>query len=640
MKENCTKYFSNCKAVFQGGGCKGIAYIGAYRAAYERGVFFSELAGTSAGSIIAALIAAGATPDKLEEIVGSIDFNRFMRPVGEPTIKERISVWALNLFFPKTKALKKYRNYLSLRALETKYGVFDSEEIESFVEESLQSITGRRNVTFSDIIPDLHIVCCDIITHRVKIWNRENTPNELISKAVRSSCSIPVFFSPTDERYVDGGMLSNLPGHIFSEEPHYNKILCFSNSGESEPMGKGILNYISSLVGTIIDGAVEIQKQYVGEAYDVIINTGNTRATDFTRMQNASEREGLIKSGEDAMNRFLDDEYNCIHNSHKESRSTFNTEEMMHSMVAELSMERHDEICVVRQNTYWAWVLFLSVVKWINDGTVVRVVVPRVKDHDKHKVEEESRRRMLSAMGCHIIEDDSDNKVDGFFFKSNNIWTGVLCEKTAEGRFSAKFYKSMLESRLLASILSPYVSESVQMSGIITLKQNKEEDILDGIKRVAQYRNAKLYYKTISLESLVFLNQHIRALKYRQIQLLFDLYRDKDLNEFSSSALVFPNTKESLVGPPVVELRNGKYYLIEGNTRCVFAFRHGIRELKMVVAEDVSEPLPCSENVGYRITEVLLSDKKLEGETRYDGFEQQRFRHIEAAIRPNDTYMK
>lgn len=43
---NIVKYFTNCIAVFQGGGCKAIAYIGAYEKAYQEGVFFSELAGT------------------------------------------------------------------------------------------------------------------------------------------------------------------------------------------------------------------------------------------------------------------------------------------------------------------------------------------------------------------------------------------------------------------------------------------------------------------------------------------------------------------------------------------------------------------------------------------------------------------
>ena len=48
--------FINSKGVFQGGGCKAVAFIGAYEAALENGVCFTEFAGTSAGSIFAALM--------------------------------------------------------------------------------------------------------------------------------------------------------------------------------------------------------------------------------------------------------------------------------------------------------------------------------------------------------------------------------------------------------------------------------------------------------------------------------------------------------------------------------------------------------------------------------------------------------
>ena len=64
-----TDYFNNCIGVFQGGGCKAIAYIGAYKKAHELGIMFSEVAGTSAGSIIAAMIAIGCSPQRLEDIV-------------------------------------------------------------------------------------------------------------------------------------------------------------------------------------------------------------------------------------------------------------------------------------------------------------------------------------------------------------------------------------------------------------------------------------------------------------------------------------------------------------------------------------------------------------------------------------------
>ena len=41
------------------------AYVGAIQAAAERGVGFTEVAGTSAGSIVAALLGAGAKPAQL-----------------------------------------------------------------------------------------------------------------------------------------------------------------------------------------------------------------------------------------------------------------------------------------------------------------------------------------------------------------------------------------------------------------------------------------------------------------------------------------------------------------------------------------------------------------------------------------------
>ena len=43
--------------IFEGGGVKGLAHIGALAAAQQRGVNFTGVAGTSAGAIVAALIA-------------------------------------------------------------------------------------------------------------------------------------------------------------------------------------------------------------------------------------------------------------------------------------------------------------------------------------------------------------------------------------------------------------------------------------------------------------------------------------------------------------------------------------------------------------------------------------------------------
>ena len=65
--------FINSKGVFQGGGCKAVAFIGAYESALENGVCFTEFAGTSAGSIFAAIIAAGASVEEMKNFIDSLD---------------------------------------------------------------------------------------------------------------------------------------------------------------------------------------------------------------------------------------------------------------------------------------------------------------------------------------------------------------------------------------------------------------------------------------------------------------------------------------------------------------------------------------------------------------------------------------
>lgn len=51
--------------VFQGGGARGVAYAGALAALHARHHWFAAVAGSSAGAITAALVAAGLEPDRI-----------------------------------------------------------------------------------------------------------------------------------------------------------------------------------------------------------------------------------------------------------------------------------------------------------------------------------------------------------------------------------------------------------------------------------------------------------------------------------------------------------------------------------------------------------------------------------------------
>ena len=51
--------------MLEGGGVKGVGLVGAYAQLTEAGYEFHRIAGTSAGAIVGALIAAGMSPSEL-----------------------------------------------------------------------------------------------------------------------------------------------------------------------------------------------------------------------------------------------------------------------------------------------------------------------------------------------------------------------------------------------------------------------------------------------------------------------------------------------------------------------------------------------------------------------------------------------
>jgi predicted acylesterase/phospholipase RssA len=63
--------------VLEGGGVKGIALAGAYSVLKEAGYGFRRVAGSSAGSLVGALIAADVPPEHLAELIRAVDFRSF-----------------------------------------------------------------------------------------------------------------------------------------------------------------------------------------------------------------------------------------------------------------------------------------------------------------------------------------------------------------------------------------------------------------------------------------------------------------------------------------------------------------------------------------------------------------------------------
>src|SRR4051812_18106702 len=63
--------------VLEGGGVKGIGLVGAISVLEDRGWTFNRVAGTSAGAIVGALVAAGFTGGELTSIMSEVDYLKF-----------------------------------------------------------------------------------------------------------------------------------------------------------------------------------------------------------------------------------------------------------------------------------------------------------------------------------------------------------------------------------------------------------------------------------------------------------------------------------------------------------------------------------------------------------------------------------
>jgi NTE family protein len=164
--------------VFSGGGIKGFALIGAYDAVQKRGFQFKRVAGTSAGSIVAALIAARYTSDEIYQLVDELDVKKFL--------DERKTL----LPFSVTKWLLLY----------WRLGLYKGVELENWMAEKLAA---RDIRTFDDLPPQsLRVIASDLTNGRLVVLPDDlvhygiNPGSFPVAKAIRMSCSLPYFFEP------------------------------------------------------------------------------------------------------------------------------------------------------------------------------------------------------------------------------------------------------------------------------------------------------------------------------------------------------------------------------------------------------------------------------------------------------------
>lgn len=177
-----------------GGGVRGAAHIGAIKALEENGIKIDAVAGTSAGSIVAALYGMGYSAEEMIKL-----FNYFAK-----------SVMAIS---PKYV----FGNIKEVRGIKLG-GITSSYNIESAIEEAgkLKNIKDIRDIRLPISIPATDLISDrEIIFTNSKDLEGEEYIHEIeIGKAVRASSTFPIMYAPFEYKefqFVDGGVFDNLP---------------------------------------------------------------------------------------------------------------------------------------------------------------------------------------------------------------------------------------------------------------------------------------------------------------------------------------------------------------------------------------------------------------------------------------------
>jgi NTE family protein len=315
-----------CDLVFEGGGVKGIGLAGAFFELWKQGYEPQCVAGTSAGAITAALVAAGYDGQELKELV--------LKGMHFPLFEDRPRFHLLGTAAGEVVEVLRDRGLHS--------GNYFHEWIAGLLEK-------KDKKTFADLRnPDPHaagtnreytlqVIASDLTDHSMLVLPRDAqaklgiAPDELaVADAVRMSMSIPVFFDPViatnpdDGRrhmIVDGGLLSNYPVWLFDAEEGKPRFATFGlllvAGSQKAPLlpeppapaarhGDGLLSpigYVRAVVETMMQAHDRFYVEQENYVRTIPIDTCGVTTTDF-QISEAKASE-LFESGRNAAAGFL-----------------------------------------------------------------------------------------------------------------------------------------------------------------------------------------------------------------------------------------------------------------------------------------------------------------------------------------------
>lgn len=190
-----------------GGGARGTAHVGVLRELEKRNIPIDYIAGTSMGAIVGALYASGYTPDEIENIVNTIDW----QAAFEDDVKRE--QYSFRRKLDNRRFISKLQLGLGSNGFKLPAGIVSGQSIGLILNQHFAPVSHIKR--FNQLPIPFWAVTTDLATGEAVILKQGS-----LSEAVTASMSIPGFLIPVkrnNKLLVDGGIANNLPVSVVRE---------------------------------------------------------------------------------------------------------------------------------------------------------------------------------------------------------------------------------------------------------------------------------------------------------------------------------------------------------------------------------------------------------------------------------------
>jgi len=278
--------------VLEGGGIKGLSYIGAFKALNDLNKMkdIKRVIGTSVGSIFAIFIACKFDNNEICKMTSSF--------FSEITQLDN------NLFTEGINLVKKM-------------GIHDNTNIYNAINEMLFDKFGIKNMTMKQLFEkteiELTTVGTCLSTRKCEYFNHNTYPDIEVAKAIQISTSIPIFFTKVEwdgKMWADGGIVENFAINFYDSEGKINDKtlgLYLQNSEDKKPVYDvdSILELLEGIEEIEIQRNIDQSIKNYEKRHLIKIDTGNISPINFNI--NNNDKNFLIKSGYDSTINFFEE---------------------------------------------------------------------------------------------------------------------------------------------------------------------------------------------------------------------------------------------------------------------------------------------------------------------------------------------